>query len=62
MLILLVVVVAMLGSATKLKNTRNIKLQGAVSGNTNFDGSKDIVIDTEFNDIVSDNITNTKRK
>ena len=39
----------MLGNATKLKTARNIKLQGAVSGNANFDGSKDIEITTTQN-------------
>lgn len=33
-------------TATKLANARNIKLQGAVSGNANFDGSGNVVIDT----------------
>lgn len=33
-------------TATKLAATRNIKLQGAVSGNAEFDGSKDITIIT----------------
>lgn len=36
----------MLGTATKLKTARNIKLQGAVSGNANFDGSANITINT----------------
>lgn len=36
----------MLGTATKLKNTRNIALTGAVSGNANFDGSGDVTINT----------------
>lgn len=34
-------------TATKLQNARNIKLQGAVSGNANFDGSTNITINTE---------------
>lgn len=33
-------------TATKLAAARNIKLQGAVSGNAEFDGSKDITIIT----------------
>lgn len=37
---------AMLGTANKLKTARNIKLQGAVSGNADFDGSKNVTIDT----------------
>lgn len=41
----------MLGSATKLKTARNIKLQGAVSGNANFDGSANIIIDTTQDNI-----------
>lgn len=36
-------------TATKLATARNIKLQGAVSGNTNFDGSGNVVINTENN-------------
>lgn len=35
-------------TATKLATARNIKLQGAVSGNTNFDGSENVVINTEI--------------
>lgn len=31
-------------TADKLKTARNIKLQGAVSGNANFDGNEDIII------------------
>lgn len=38
-------------TATKLQTARNIKLQGAVSGNANFDGSKNIVINTENQNI-----------
>lgn len=33
-------------TATKLQTARNIKLQGAVSGNANFDGSSNITITT----------------
>ena len=44
---LLVVVLAMHGTATKLVNKRNIKLQGAISGNADFDGSKNVTINTE---------------
>ena len=33
-------------TATKLENARNIKLQGAVSGDANFDGSGNVVITT----------------
>lgn len=36
----------MLGSANKLQTARNIKIQGAVSGNANFDGSGNIIINT----------------
>ena len=46
MLILLVVVLVMLGTATKLQTARNIKLQGAVSGKANFDGSENVIINT----------------
>lgn len=35
-------------TASKLATARNIKLQGAVSGNTNFDGSTNIVINTSL--------------
>ena len=41
----------MLGTATKLKNVRNINIKGAVSGTTNFDGSKNIEINTIFSGI-----------
>ena len=33
-------------TATKLATARNIKLQGAVSGNANFDGSGNVIITT----------------
>lgn len=33
-------------TATKLQTARNIKIQGAVSGNANFDGSTNIIITT----------------
>lgn len=33
-------------TADKLKTARNIKLQGAISGNANFDGSNDVTINT----------------
>lgn len=36
----------MLGTATKLQTARNIKLQGAVNGNANFDGSGNVTITT----------------
>ena len=39
----------MLGTATKLQNARNIKVQGSVNGNANFDGSGNIVITTTVN-------------
>lgn len=35
-------------SATELKTERNIKLSGALDGNANFDGSKDVTLDTKF--------------
>lgn len=38
-------------TASKLKTARNIKLQGAVAGNTNFDGSGNITITTTQNNI-----------
>lgn len=46
MLILLVVVLAMLGSATKLQTSRKIELDGAVKGEVDFDGSKNVTIKT----------------
>ena len=46
MVIFLVILVLMHGSATKLKAVRNIKLQGGVAGNANFDGSANIIINT----------------
>lgn len=42
--ILVVILVLILGSTNKLKTARNIKIQGAVSGNASFDGSKDVTI------------------
>lgn len=41
----------MLGSATKLQTKRNIKLQGAVSGNADFDGSGNVTINTTQSNI-----------
>lgn len=46
MVILVVILVLMLGTAAKLKNARKISLGGAVSGNANFDGSGNITITT----------------
>lgn len=46
MLALLAVVLVMHGTATKLQTARNINLQGAVSGNANFDGSGNVTINT----------------
>lgn len=51
--VLLVVVVVMLGTATKLQTTRNIALTGAVSGNANFDGSGNITITTTQANIIT---------
>lgn len=42
----LVLVLAMHGTATKLQNARNISVTGAVEGEANFDGSKNITIST----------------
>ena len=39
-------------SATKLQNSRNIALSGAVSGNANFDGSGNITITTTANNAI----------
>lgn len=36
----------MLGTATKLQTARKITLSGAISGNADFDGSKNITINT----------------
>lgn len=49
--VLQVFVLVMLGSATRLENTRKIELQGAISGEGNFDGSENIKITT-----IQDNI------
>lgn len=38
-------------TATKLKTARNIKLQGAVSGSANFDGSNNVTINTVQNNV-----------
>lgn len=50
-MVLLVAALAMLGTASKLANARNIKLQGAVSGNANFDGSSNTIINTTQDNI-----------
>lgn len=62
----------MLGSATKLQTKRNIKLQGAVSGNADFDGSGNVTITTVQTNIAvlegnisldantNDNVSNNK--
>ena len=50
-MVLLVVALAMLGTATKLKTAKKIELSGAVSGNVNFDGSGDVTITTEQSNI-----------
>lgn len=42
----------MLGTASKLATARNIKIQGAVSGNANFDGSQNVTIETTQENIV----------
>lgn len=59
LLLLLITVLAILGTATKLKNTKKISLTGVVSGNADFDGSKDIIINTEQTNIavITGNIT-----
>lgn len=41
----------MLGTATKLQNSRSINIAGAVKGNANFDGSSNITINTTQNNI-----------
>lgn len=62
MQILLILQISVRGNsetATKLKTARNIKLQGAVAGNANFDGGGNITISTAQNNIfvLSGNIT-----
>ena len=41
----------MLGSATKLEKPRTISLSGDVTGSASFDGSKNVTIETEQNNI-----------
>lgn len=50
-LLLLANVLGNSATATKLATKRNIKLQGAVSGNANFDGNENIVINTSLPNI-----------
>lgn len=45
------IVVVILGTATKLKTSRNIALSGAVKGNANFDGSGNVTINTTQDNI-----------
>ncbi len=49
----LIVVHGNSATATKLQTARNIKLQGAVSGNTNFDGSGNVTITTTQSNIAT---------
>lgn len=49
LLTLLIVALAMPGTASKLQTAREITLEGAITGNANFDGSSDIVINTNQN-------------
>lgn len=49
--ILLVILVLMLGSATKLQTARNIALTGDVTGSTNFDGSGNVTITTDLTNV-----------
>lgn len=46
MLVVLVLVVVMLGTASKLATARKINVNGAVSGSANFDGSGNVTITT----------------
>ena len=48
MLVLLVAVAVMLGSASKLQTPRTITLSGDVTGSTSFDGSKNVSITTQL--------------
>ena len=47
-LVLLVVALVIHGTATKLETARNITLNGAVTGSTTFDGSKNVQINTNI--------------
>lgn len=49
--ILLAILVLMLGSATKLETARTISLSGDVTGSASFDGSKNVIIETEQSNI-----------
>lgn len=51
LVILLVILVLMLGSATKLQTARNIALTGDITGSTNFDGSGNVTIMTDLANI-----------
>ena len=53
MLLLLVNVLGNSATATKLATKRNIKLQGAVSGNADLDGSENVIINTDLANIVT---------
>lgn len=58
--ILLVILALMLGSADKLKTARQIELTGAVSGSVNFDGSGNVsIITTQANIAVITGNTST---
>lgn len=44
-------------TATKLETTRNIKIEGDATGQTNFDGSEDVTISVEISNIDGNKIT-----
>lgn len=41
----------MLGTATKLQNSRNINIKGAIEGTGSFDGSKNVEINTTISSV-----------
>ncbi len=50
-MILLVIFLLMLGTATKLKTPRNISLTGDVTGSASFDGSNNVIINADMANI-----------
>lgn len=52
-MILLVIFLLMLGTATKLKTPRNISLTGDVTGSAIFDGSNNVVINADMANVVA---------
>lgn len=62
--ILLVILVLILGSATKLKNSRKIQISGATSGNASFDGTEDVTINTSLTStqLTNEDLNNIKNE